>query len=504
MSEKSIIVIGAGIAGLSAGCYGQMNGYKVRIFEQDTRPGGLCTSWERNGYTINGGLAFLGGSGPGTKIHRIWEELGVVPALRMIDYEYFGIVEGKEDKKFYLHRDLDRLERHMKELAPEDGVAIGEFIRAVRIFTKYQLPFDKPQELLTPLDKVRLLFTHLPLIRAMGKWKKVSISEFVTRFKNPFLREAFLQIKALFSDDLPMVMINLLLAWSHMKSAGYPQGGALNFARAVEKRFRDLGGCVDYRARVEEILVEEGNAVGIRLADGSEYRADYVISAADGRATLFHMLKSKFISNEIEEYYKNLPLAPPALLVALGISRQFPDIPHSGIGIIYPLKDPVEIGGKEVSSLRPMIYNFDPSLAPEGKTFLRVVLVGDYEYWKSSLEAGKYKEEKESVARTIVELLDQRFPGISLDVEMVDVATPLTFERYTGNWKGSIIGWDLTTETAFKPLPKTLPGLQNFWMTGQWVEVGGGIPNVALSGRNVIQLIVKADRKSFAAEENLV
>jgi phytoene dehydrogenase-like protein len=56
MAEKSIIIIGAGIAGLSAGCYGQMNGYRVRIFEQEAGPGGLCTSWQRKRFTINGGL----------------------------------------------------------------------------------------------------------------------------------------------------------------------------------------------------------------------------------------------------------------------------------------------------------------------------------------------------------------------------------------------------------------------------------------------------------------
>jgi len=497
MSEKSIIVIGAGIAGLSAGCYGQMNGYKVRIFEQDTRPGGLCTSWERNGYTINGGLAFLGGSGPLTKIYQIWEELGVVPALRMIDYEYFGIVEGEGNKKFYLHTDLDRLEVHMKDLAPEDKAAIEEFIRAIRIFTKCQLPFDKAQELYTPFDKIKLLFTHLSLFRAIGKWKKVSISEYVTRFKNPFLREAFLQIKALFSDDLPTAMILLFFAWSHMKSAGYPEGGALEFVRAIEKRFYDLGGNVNYRVRVEKILVENGQAVGILLEDGTEHRAGHVISAADGRTTLLHMLEGEFNSDEIDVHYREFPLASSVVLVALGISRQFPEIPHLGIGLIYSLKSPVEIGGKIVTTLRPMIYNFDPSLAPEGNTLLRVVLSADYDYWKALQESGKYKEEKVRVAETVVALLEQRFPGISLDVEMVDVATPLTFERYTGNWKGSIIGWDLTTKTAFKPIPKTLPGLQNFWMAGQWVEVGGGIPMVALSGRNVIQLIARSDKKPF-------
>lgn len=274
MPEKSVIVIGAGVAGLSAVCYGQMNGYRVRIFEQDTRPGGLCTCWERKGYTINGGLDFLGGSGPGTNFYRIWEELGVVPKLRMIDYEYFVIVEGEGGKKFFMYTDVDRLERHMKDLAPEDRKVIEEFIRGIRIFTKYQLPREKAQELYTPLDKIKLLFTHLPMIKAMGKWKKVSIQEFSSRFKNPFLQEALLQSKAIFSDDLPRVLVHLFVAWSHLKSAGYPEGGALEFSRAIERRFLDLGGRVECKAHASKILVENDRACGVRLEDGSEHRSD--------------------------------------------------------------------------------------------------------------------------------------------------------------------------------------------------------------------------------------
>lgn len=256
MSDKSIIVIGAGIAGLSAGCYGRMSGYQVQILEQDTRPGGLCTSWERNGYTINGGLAFLGGSGPLVKMHRIWEELGVVPKVRMIDYEYFVIVEGDEGKRFLLYTDVDRLERHMKELAPEDEKLIDEFISAVRVFTRYHLPFEKAQELYTPWDTLKLLYSHFPLIRALGKWKKISIKEFARRFNNPFLREAFFQIRALFSDDLPMVMLLMFFAWSHLKSAGYPEGGSLRFAQAIEDRFTGLGGKIEYKARVDKIQID--------------------------------------------------------------------------------------------------------------------------------------------------------------------------------------------------------------------------------------------------------
>ena len=501
MAEKSIIVIGAGIAGLSAGCYGQMNGYRVQVFEQDTRPGGLCTSWERKGYTINGGLAYLGGSGPKTGLYRLWEELGVVPKIKMVDYEYFVIVEGERDERFLMYTDVDRLEQHMKELAPEDERVIDDFIKAIRVFTRYQLPFEKAQELLTPVDKMKLMFTHLPLFRALGKWKKVTIQDFARRFKNPFLREAFYQIKALFSDDLPMVILHLFLAWSHLKSAGYPEGGALSFSRTIEGRFLELGGRVEYTSRVDKILVGANRAVGIRLDDGSEHHADYIISAADGRTTIFGMLDGRYIDDNIRGYYDNFPLGPSVIITAFGLARQFPDIPHCSIGIIYPLEKPVTIGGKEVRSLRPMIYNFDPTLAPEGKTLLRVVLSADYDYWQRLRGEGeKYRVEKEKVAETVIDLLEQRFPGISSDVEMRNVATPLTFERYTGNWKGTIVGWDVTPQTAFKIIPKTLPGLQNFWMAGQWVEPGGGIPMVALSGRNVIQLIVNQDRKTFVTE----
>lgn len=501
MPQKSIVVIGAGVSGLSAGCYGQMNGYRVQIFEQDVRPGGLCTSWERKGYTINGGLAFLGGSGPGTNFYRIWEELGVVPKVKMIDYEYFEIVEGKEGKTFFMHTDLDRLEEHMKDLAPEDKKIIEDFIRGIRIFTKYQLPIEKAQELFTPLDKVRLMLTHLPLIRAMRKWKKVSIKEFAGYFQNPFLREAIFQAKALFSDDFPVVAFQLFLAWSYLKSAGYPQGGALELAKAMEERFLGLGGRVEYRTRVSKILVENNRAVGIRLEDGSEHHSDYVISAADFRTTVFDMLDGKFIDDEVRSYFDKLPVGPSVVAVALGISRQFEDFPHCGIGLIYPLQAPVIIAGQEVKSLRPMVYNFDPTLAPEGKTLVRIVLPSDYDYWKSLREeADRYQEEKEKVARIVIDQLEHRFKGISSQVEMYDVATPLTFEGYTGNWKGSIIGWDATTETFFKPMRKTLPGLAHFWMAGQWLEPGGGMPMVALSGRNVIQLIAKNDRKPFIAE----
>jgi phytoene dehydrogenase-like protein len=147
------------------------------------------------------------------------------------------------------------------------------------------------------------------------------------------------------------------------------------------------------------------------------------------------------------------------------------------------------------------VFNQDPTLAPEGKTSVVVMLPSNYKYWKElSEDKAAYDEKKSQVAHTVVELLDQRFPGISQQVEMVDVATPVTFEHYTGNWQGSFEGWLITPQnasTVMKPMSQTLPGLQNFFLCGQWVEPGGGLPTGVMSGRRLLQALCREDGMKF-------
>jgi phytoene dehydrogenase-like protein len=500
MSERSVIIIGAGVAGLSAGCYARMNGYDVTILEQDARPGGLCTSWERAGYTIHGNVAFLGGSGPGTAFHKIWRELGVVPKIPMFNYDYFAVFEGREGKTFYAHTNIDRLEKHMKDLAPEDQRLIDEFIAGARNFARYQMPVEKATELINPADMLRLILTRFPLLRAVRKWKKIALRDFARRFKNPLLRDSFGEFQLMFSDELPAVLILMVLAWSHLNSCGYPLGGAVPFIHSIEDRLLELGGKILCNTRISRILVKDGKAIGVRSEDGSEYFAETVISAADGRTTVFDWLEGRYLNDRIRSCYKRLPVSTTALFVALGVNMTFPDTPTSAAGFIYWLDEPVMIGGRKHNTLRPMIYNFDAALAPANKTLLRLLLPTDYEYWKSLAGTPeRYQAEKEAAARTIISLLDRRYPGLASNVDMWDVATPLTFERYTGNRKGSFIGWDLTPKTFMMRMGKTLPGLQNFYLAGHWVEPGGGLPMVALSGRNVVQLICRRDKRPFVA-----
>ena len=496
MADKSIIIIGAGIAGLSAGCYAQMNGYKSRIFEMHKKAGGLCTSWKRQGYTIDCCIDWLVGSSPTNPFYRFWAEIGAVQGRQMIDHDEFGRVEGKDGEVFIMYTNIGRLEQHLKSIAPEDGAVIDELVNGLYAATRFPMIIDKAPELYTIVDLCRMLFKMAPHMGFMREWGTVSIQDFAKRFKNPFLREAF----PLFFDlpDFPMMAMLMTLAWMHKKASGYPLGGSLAFSKAVEKRYLDLGGEITYKSSVAKVLVEGNKAIGIKLADGSEHHADVVISAADGHSTIFDMLDGKYLDDTIKSYYEKLPIFPSLVFVGIGVARTFNDIAPTGSIISFPLTAPLTVGGRQLNRLAVRIHNFDPALAPEGKTIITVFFDSDYRYWKElKNNPDNYKAEKEEVARNIIKVLDQRFPGLANQVEMYDVATPVTFQRYTGNWQGSYEGWLITTKTLRMQMKKTLPGLANFYMAGQWVAPGGGLPSGIMTGRNVVQIICKRDGKKF-------
>jgi phytoene dehydrogenase-like protein len=362
------------------------------------------------------------------------------------------------------------------------------------------MPLGKPRELMGLLEGLRMVPAMLPFLRALNKWGKTPMKAYVQRFRDPFLREA---LGSLFDlPDFPALAAMMTLAWMNTQDAGYPIGGSLEFARSIERRYLDLGGKVEYGARVEKILVEDGRAVGVRLADGAEHRADVVVSAADGYTTLFRMLDGKYADDEIRGYYEQLPIFSSIVQVSLGVARDLSAEPHM---VSFPLPQPMTVAGVSLDHLSYKHYCYDPTFAPAGKSVVEVLIGSEYERWEPlAADRERYEAEKQRIADAVIAALDRRFPGLASQVEVVDVATPLTFARYTGNWKGSIEGWLITTKTmgmmTGKGMKKTLPGLDGFFMAGQWVEPGGGLPTAAMSGRNVVQIICDRDKRPFVAQ----
>ncbi len=499
MSNKKVAIVGAGITGLSAGCYLQMNGYETEIFELHTIPGGLCTAWKRKGYTFDTCIHWLVGSNPSDPFYRLWNELIDMKHVAFVNHDVYIQVEDESGKTIRVYTDLDKLEKELLEKAPEDRKRILPFLRAARKFSKFQMPVEKAPQLMTPLDGLKMAVRTVPYALDLLKWIKISAQEFADRFENPLMKKT---IGFMFLPEMATLFLVFTLSWMHKKSAGYPVGGSLPFARRIEETYLRLGGKIHYGSRIRKILTEgvlpKSKACGVLLENGRTVKADIVVSAADGHATVFDMLEGKFVNDTIRSYYDELKTFPSYIQVSLGVNRTFAGEPHA---LYFPVEQPIAIDeGNTSDHMGVQIYNFDPTMAPKGKTVLTVLFpTRNHAYWidLKKNDPKKYMGEKQRIADRVVAALEKRFGGIRSNVEEIDVATPATVVRYTNNWKGSLEGWLLTSKTGLKQMKKVLPGLSNFYMAGQWVEPGGGLPSSILSARNITQIICKEDGKTF-------
>lgn len=497
---KTVNIIGAGIAGLSAGCYLQMNGYETRIFELHNLPGGLCTGWKRGEYTFDGCVHWLVGTNPQKQFYSMWNELIDMSKVEVVDHEAYATLKTKDGQSLTLYTDVDRLEKELLEKAPEDEKFIRSMVKSIKKLSKLKMNPEKAPEVMGAWEGLQMLVNFMPYMTHFRKWNKRTrvIAEQV---KNPLLKKAIFNS---FDPDMSFVFMLFTLAWMNNKDAGYPVGGSLLLANEIEKRYKQLGGKLYYHNKIEKILTEKSGkkdkAVGVVTKDGQVHSSDITISAADGHDTLFRMLDEKYRSEKYEKIYKEFLPFPSYFQVSLGIGKKLNVESTQLIELDEPIIFDPETKFSEISF---RTFDCDPTMAPEGKTALTLMLTGrNHEYWMKlrTEDREQYKAEKSRIAREVIDALDKHLGDIKDHVEEVDVSTPATVVRYTNNWKGSFEGWIMTPEVGFRQLKKTLPKLDDFYMIGQWVEPGGGLPTALRSGRNVAQLICKNDKRKFRTE----
>jgi phytoene dehydrogenase-like protein len=491
--EKKIAIIGAGIAGLSAGCYARMNGYKAEIFEMHTTAGGVCTGWKRKGYTFDGCLHWLTGSSGDNPFHAVWEELGALRGKKVMDHEIFSSFVTSAGRRINQYADIRRYVDELSAVGPEDAAALDRLRDDIKLFQT--LPsHDGPPPKTGPLTKLRMMWKirrYLPLFKRFGG----SNEDFISRFKSADVRDSLSSI--VFIPNVPATSLLGLLSWLDKKEAGWPEGGSLALAKSIEKRFIDLGGVVHYGAKVDEILVKDDRAVGVRLVDGSMHAADEVIGAADGRSTIFGMLKGRYVGPELQNVYDTFPLYTPLLQVSFGVARDMSAEPRL---TMYKFDPPASFGDTRAPWAGINNYSFDSTLSPKGKTALTVLFWSPFDIWeKLAGDRARYADEKARVERDVLGWLEKVYPGIQKDVEVTDIATPLTTVRYTGNYRASYEGWRPSMATWGKQIPGTLPGLSGFRMIGQWTAPFAGLPTVATDGKRVIRSLCEQDGKEFTS-----
>ncbi len=473
-----------------------MNGYKTEILETNTVPGGLCVAWDRGPYVFDGCLRWLVGTHPSSAFHRIWGELGAIEGRDIVDHDEFLRVEGLNGQVLSLSSDLDQLAREFKRIAPEDALLIDRLVDAARRCAPLDPP-EKPLELMGVVEKMKLLTHYLPMLLTIARWKNRRFADYLAAYRNPFLREALMAI----AGDVRMsaLVLVMVLGFRSRQNAGYVAGGSRAFAHAVADRYARLGGVIHYNTQVVSVNVENGRAVAVRCADGAVVPASTVVSCADGRTTIFKMLGGRYVNKRLAYVYNHCEVFPGLLQASLGVNGTFPEAPRA---LSLPLAHPLKVdGATRHDRLEVAVFGSDSGLCPAGKTIMIVRFSGSYEHWANlrNHRPEDYAKAKQGVLQEIVSILDRKFPGVARHLEHADLATPATFARSTGNWQGSIQGWLPTPRILGRPIPHTLPGLQDFYMAGHWVEPGGGLPSAALSGRSVAQLICARDGRTFAA-----
>lgn len=498
MERKTVIIIGAGPAGLSAACYAQMNGYDSTILEHHSKAGGVAAAWRRKDYLIDGGIHFIMGYKPGTVLYEMFCQLGILPDCEMVEMVDYGVlIDEKNAVRLEIDGDLHNLRRNLLKIAPADKAKIEDLLNGAQAMQGIDLStvgMSKPPELTGVFDGVNNLWKMRRIVKYFSGAYNNSIDQWGQQYiKSPLLRQA---LNRLFLPEAPVWFIMMLLALLANRELAYLAGGCQDFVSLITRRYLSMEGRISFNSSVDKIIVEDNRAAGVRLKDGCEYRADYIISAADGYSTIFQMLDGKYIDKEIMSRFEHWPLCRPLVMVSYGVRREFRnEKPFQMIEIQEPLWE----GDCPVSSLMLRIFNYSSRFAPPGKTVIQAEYDSDWDFWNNLYwkDRDKYNREKERLAGEILERLEKYYPEISSIVEVVDVATPVTTWRYTGNYRGSWGGWLLTSANIFKAIKRTLPGLQDFYMAGQWVMPGGGVPTSLYSGKHAIQLLCHRDGKKF-------
>ena len=500
MKKEKIIIIGAGLGGLSTGIYAQMNGFETVLYEKNPVPGGLAACWKRKDYLIDGGIHFLTGHKPGLSLYNVFKEVGVHKAEYVDIDTYARYIDERSGITIDISADLDKFQADLLLLFPDDQRIIKRFIKSTRGITKSDISefgFKEPMELMRTRDWIKEFWQNRKVLKYfLGKSMK-PVRDYVKKIKNPILKDLFLYM---FLPSVPVAFLWMVLGLVAQNQMGLLAKGSIDFARKMEERYLELGGKIEYKSKITDILVEEDTVVGITLEDGTTQKSDFVIAAIDGKTVIYKMLDGKYTNDKINKIYSEWKTVDPFVSVSLGVDMEFKDEVWM---TFIKSTDSVTVAEEEEENILIRFFNYSPHFAPKGKTVIQVDFETEWEYWFVLRDDKKeYNRVKKELSDNTIEWLEKRYPGIKDKVEVIDVATPYTYWRYTLNEKGSYMGFLPTADAFTSSVEKRLPGLSNFYMAGQWSMSMGGVQPVIYSGKHVIQLLCHDEGKEFHTESD--
>ena len=484
---KKVIVVGAGIAGLTAAFYAQRSGFDVTLIEQHNIVGGMCTSWRRKGYLFEGAIHWMTGSSPKTEIYKLWKETGALSdnVRVLLPDPFFSIEHGGQ--VLSLFRNIDKTIEHLIKISPEDEANLQKMARDVKKLSKMQMPITDVKGVKSENPK-RISFgaminmlSVLPTINRLGK---ISCFDFAAKFKHPGMQQLFS-----FMSEYDASSFMFTLATLNSGDGGYPESGSLSMTNRMAQTFTEMGGTLLLNTKVHKVNIDNGVVIGVSLGKES-LDADAVIVTQETIAALDNLFDVSINDKWLIDLRTSVK---PAIctFVGVGVSAELADTPE------WELDEPIKFANQSISRLGFYNYSGYEGYAPIGGTALTTAFLGDtYDFWKQAKTEGRYEDEKQLLAAQIKKAINKKFPQSEGKIDVIDIATPLTYERYTGAYRGS---WMVIKEPGdqLKQYPGFSEEVDGLYFAGHRLMTPGGLPVALVSGRRAAQLVCRQFDTTF-------
>ncbi len=494
MADYDVVVIGAGLGGLSAGALLAKQGRRVLVLEQSTAIGGCCSTFERKGYRFDVGASIVEIIEP---IERVFETLGTTlqKEVDLIACDPIMSFLFPDGERVTLPLSAQETGRVIAEISPEDGARWSDFctfaddLMRTTLDTFFQMPASTMTDMGNLIKKNPRFLKFLPVFLS-------SYQDILQRyFKNDKVLK-LMAYQALYFGLPPNLVPGPYAMVPYTEHVGiyYPRGGMIRIPEALQRVGETLGMELRTSACVTKVLMEGRRVIGVRLADGSEITADIVVSDINAKTLYLDLIGAEHLPVAVTRGIRSykLSLSVPMIYLALDGSPEL-EAHHSVIAV-----SPEELNRYYYDQLIPGRLNDDPfglicwpthsdkSLAPRGKHVLNLIPQGFY-----NLEGTDWDTEKPRyIERTIDALSRSAIPGLKDHVVFAECATPLDFERDLLLPEGAIycLQQDLAAQAVFRPATKS-KSVAGLYLVGSSTHPGGGVPSVIASGYIASNLI---------------
>lgn len=487
---KKVVIIGGGIAGMTAGVLLQKAGFITEIYEKNALPGGQCTGWKREGYFIDNCIHWLTGTRPGSALHELWKEIGALgDDVELYKKEmFFSSKLNGQTLTFW--RDKERTRKEMLALSPEDEKEINKLIDYVSLAETMTVPVDKPFDAMNPIDFIKLGMSMKEMGKVMKEYGNMDINELAMRFKHPLIQRAII-------DYMPSGYQAYAFLVSYGTVTGgngdIPKGGSLAMSLRIAEKYKEYGGILHTNTNVESIILNGKKAEGILLANGNKVEADYVVCACDTAYTFHKLLPETYMPKGLKKMYMNREKYPVSsgFQIAYAVDGVFSELTGTRVFSC----DEIMVGSQKVQVMSIQSYDYEPDFTPEGKMILQTNFSqseGDFKYWESLYKDKKaYDSQKAEVAKQAMERVVAEYPFLEGKIRVVDVWTPMTYTRYCNSYKGAYMSFVTTKQAKSITVPGVVKGIDNVLLASQWLMGPGGLPTAAAMGKFAAWRIIK-------------